>query len=136
MRGDAPGAVERLVDGALLGTALREELALERFGPSRDRLRALQRFTVTVSKKDRETWLAAKLAREVQVAAQVAQLVVARREATVVVETSLAHGDDVRVAREVGNACEISVAVARDVRMEAGAGDEPELRRNDERGTR
>ena len=29
-----------------------------------------------------------------------------------------------------------SVAVARDVRMEAGAGVEPELRRNDERGTR
>ena len=39
---------------------------LERRGPSRERLRALQRFTVTVSKKDRDGWIAAKLAREVQ----------------------------------------------------------------------
>ena len=39
---------------------------LEQRGPSRDRLRALQRFTVTVSRKDREAWLAAGLAREVQ----------------------------------------------------------------------
>jgi CRISPR-associated endonuclease/helicase Cas3 len=48
------------------GKAMNHMRDLERFGPSRDRLRALQRFTVTVSKKDRDAWLAAKLAREVQ----------------------------------------------------------------------
>jgi CRISPR-associated endonuclease/helicase Cas3 len=36
---------------------------LERHGPSRDRLRALQRFTVNVRKTDRERWLAGRLAR-------------------------------------------------------------------------
>jgi CRISPR-associated endonuclease/helicase Cas3 len=40
------------------------ELSLR--GPSRERLRALQRFTVTVSKRERDAWLAAGLAREVQ----------------------------------------------------------------------
>src|SRR5262245_40359241 len=39
--------------------------ALEARGPSRHILRALQRFTVNVRKKDRDAWVAAKLVREV-----------------------------------------------------------------------
>ncbi|MFT3767477.1 MAG: CRISPR-associated endonuclease Cas3'' [Minicystis sp.] len=47
------------------GDAASHVRALERFGPSRARLRALQRFTVNVSRKDRDSWLAAKLVRPV-----------------------------------------------------------------------
>jgi CRISPR-associated endonuclease/helicase Cas3 len=39
--------------------------ALEKYGPSRDRMRRLQRLTVTVKKRDRELWLKSGAAREV-----------------------------------------------------------------------
>lgn len=47
------------------GDAAKHVDALERFGPSRGILRRLQRFTVNVSRKDRDAWTAAKLVREV-----------------------------------------------------------------------
>ena len=47
------------------GDAAEHVDTLERFGPSRRILRRLQRFTVNVSRKDRDTWVAAKLVRVV-----------------------------------------------------------------------
>ena len=68
-----------------------------------------------------------QLFREAQVAAQVGQLVVARREATVVVEARLADGNHHRVAREIRDCRKVAVAVARDVRVDAHAGVEREF---------
>src|SRR5262249_33480104 len=47
------------------GRAARLVRVLEGRGPSRRILRALQRFTVNVSRKDRDAWVAAKLVRPV-----------------------------------------------------------------------
>src|SRR4051794_34056054 len=78
----------------------------------------------------------AQLERETKMAAQVRELVGARREAAVIVEASLAHGDDRWIARELRDCRKVAFAVARHVRVDADAGVKPELPADDERGTR
>src|SRR4051812_24208428 len=63
----------------------------------------------------------AELSAELEVAPQVAQLIVSRRESAVVIEPRLTNRDDHRVARELDDCQKVSVAIARVVRMNARA---------------
>src|SRR4051812_27190911 len=60
-------------------------------------------------------------------AAQVRELVVAWREAAVVIETRFTHGDNRGIARKLCDFREIALTLARDVRMDAHAGVETEF---------
>ena len=72
----------------------------------------------------------AQLESEREVTTQVAQLVVARREATVVVESRFANSDDRGSRARSAIAAKVAVAVARDVRVDARAGVERRARAN------